>query len=276
MKTPFFTIIVVSLNPGEGLEKTMESIKRQTFTGYEILVKDGFSTDGSMEALREREEELLKSASLPFLTLLQKKDKSIYDAMNQACRQAAGEYFVFLNCGDSFYDENVLKNVEAAIRKAEGSSKLFYGSTYCEKTKAVAAAPPEITGFTCYRNIPCHQACFYHRSLFQERGYYCDYRIRADYEHFLWCYYKAKANPRFVDMITASYEGGGYSESRENKKRDKQEHRLITGEYMSRGELFSYRLMMAFTLAPLRRILAENRFAAGIYGRIKERLYNRK
>lgn len=45
-----FSIIVVALNPGEKLEKTLNSIFSQTCTDYEIILKDGGQPDGSMEA----------------------------------------------------------------------------------------------------------------------------------------------------------------------------------------------------------------------------------
>ena len=48
MQKPFFSIIVVALNPGKRLEKTLESIVNQTFTDYEVILKDGGSTDGSL------------------------------------------------------------------------------------------------------------------------------------------------------------------------------------------------------------------------------------
>ncbi|MBR2037133.1 MAG: glycosyltransferase, partial [Lachnospiraceae bacterium] len=43
------SIIVVCLNPGNKLIETMESILRQTFKDYEVVVKDGFSKDGSID-----------------------------------------------------------------------------------------------------------------------------------------------------------------------------------------------------------------------------------
>ena len=81
---------------------------------------------------------------------------------------------------------------------------------------------------------------------------------------------------RHMDFPVASYEGGGYSESRENRKRDKNEHRQITAFYMSRAELFKYRVILAGTLAPLRRKMAESRAFSGVYHWLKERVYRRK
>ena len=41
----------------------------------------------------------------------------IYDAMNQAVQYASGDYVYFLNCGDSFYNENVLADVAKYIEE---------------------------------------------------------------------------------------------------------------------------------------------------------------
>ncbi|MBO6298375.1 MAG: glycosyltransferase, partial [Lachnospiraceae bacterium] len=69
-----FTIIVVSLNAGEELKKTVDSVLTQTYKDYEILVKDGGSEDGSTELLPENER----------IRIITQPDCSIYDAMNQA------------------------------------------------------------------------------------------------------------------------------------------------------------------------------------------------
>ena len=90
MKQIKFSIIVVCLNAGEKLHKTLESVLRQSYTGFEILVKDGMSTDGSIEALPQEDA----------IRVVRQKDKSIYDAMNQAILLAEGDYLLFLNCGD--------------------------------------------------------------------------------------------------------------------------------------------------------------------------------
>ena len=47
------------------------------------------------------------------IKVFSEKDKGIYDAMNVAVSKASGDYVIFMNCGDSFYDEDVLKNTAA-------------------------------------------------------------------------------------------------------------------------------------------------------------------
>ncbi len=268
-----FSIIIVALNPGGKLNKTLTSVFRQTYTDYEVILKDGGSSDGSAQAWKSR------------VRFFEEADQGIYDAMNQAVSHAAGEFILFLNCGDLLADERVLERTAAAIDRAgagrggkaaeAGRKMIFYGDTISEKNRVVIASAPEITGFTCYRNIPCHQSCFYSADLCREKSFDLSYSIRADYDHFLWCFYRAGAEMVHMDFPVASYEGGGFSESKENRKKDRREHKAITEKYIPGAELFRYKAYMALTLAPLRRGMAESKVFSGVYHRVKERLYSR-
>lgn len=269
-----FSVITVCLNAGNKLKTTLDSVLGQSCRDFEVIIKDGGSSDGSVEAWREEH----TFAEPGQVKVFAEKDKGIYDAMNQAAAHAAGDFLVFMNCGDRFADEKVLERVEKEIREQEKQGAdlkklVLYGDTISGKNAVTIASAPKISGFTCYRNIPCHQACFYSRQLCQEKPYDLQYKIRADYDHFLWCFYRAGAGFVHLEFPTASYEGGGYSESRENRKRDAAEHRQITAAYMGRGELLKYRAVMALSLAPLRRAMAGSKVFSGVYHRIKERLY---
>ena len=102
-----FSIVVVCLNAGNKLKMTVESILAQTYGDYEIIVKDGMSSDGCLDDLPEDKR----------IRVFQEKDRGIYDGMNQAVERAGGEYIYFLNCGDFFYDKDVLRRVEAEMRR---------------------------------------------------------------------------------------------------------------------------------------------------------------
>jgi glycosyltransferase involved in cell wall biosynthesis len=273
-----FSIVVVALNPGSRLKITLDSILSQTYDNYEIIVKDGGSTDGSVESMIGNPDNRI--------CFIRHKDTGIYDAMNQAVSCAEGDYVLFLNCGDIFYDKNVLENTVKYIKshlsgdndKNTGKQKLqvLYGDTYSIKTDTLIASPPQIDGFTCYRNIPCHQSCFYSTQLCRQKPYNPQYKIRADYEHFLWCYYIAGAQMHHMGFTVSAYEGGGYSESKKNIQRNKQEHKEIASIYIPKAELTKYRLIMTLTLAPLRSYMADNKFLSGFYHHLKKIMYSHK
>lgn len=261
-----FSILVVCLNPGDKLKQTIDSILMQTCEDYEIVIKDGGSSDGSAREVTA----LYKEKD--FVRCFVQKDTGIYDAMNQAVALAEGEYVLFLNCGDTFASEAVLSETERYMGENPDRG-IYYGDTFCEQTQTRVASPREITPFVCYRNIPCHQSCFYKKELFGKKPYDPSYKIRADYDHFLYCCLAEKVRPLFMDLVVANYEGGGYSESRANKKRDRQEHRQITQKYLTRRQLLKYKTIMALTLAPLRRFLAEKTAFSKIYNKIKAGIY---
>lgn len=262
-----FSVIVVCLNPGDKLNQTLDSILQQTYADYEVVVKDGGSSDGSVEQMRQDER----------IRLFTEKDTGIYDAMNQAVAHAEGDFVIFMNCGDVFHHHTVLEEAARRVEQEKIKENLvLYGDTYSAKNDVLITSAPKITGFTCYRNIPCHQSCFYATKLCKDKPFDAGYRIRADYDHFLWCFYVAKAKMLNLGVTVSSYEGGGYSESKANRKRDKEEHEQITAAYMSKAELFKYRAIMLCTLAPCRKLLAENKLFSGVYHWLKECLYRRK
>ena len=276
MNQPLFSIIVVALNPGDKLLNTVKSIEEQTLRDYEVIIKDGGSGDGSFEALEAYLQDKTELAGCT--RLYREPDKSIYDAMNQAIRYAKGEFYLFLNCGDNFHADTVLAELGKVIeedRKAGEGHKIYYGNIRDILQESVVYANPHINAFACYRNIPCHQACFYEKSLFLERGYRTKYKVRGDYEHFLWCFFEKKASPRYVPIIVADYEGGGFSETKENLKRSGREHREITALYMSRGQIIFYKLLLGLSLAPLRTRLSHNKHFAGLYNGLKGLLYRK-
>lgn len=295
-----FSIIVVCLNAGDKLRTTIESIRDQTEQDYEIIIKDGDSTDQTTltylsDYRHEYDGDATQGAEFcNRIRIYSGKDSGIYDAMNRAVQYVRGDYVLFLNCGDSFYDGRVLKRVKEYIlgdveedgQQNDGQQALsasdtlppryiFYGDIYEHRTDTFVQSNPVIDDFACYRNVPCHQACFYDAKLLREKSFDTVYVVRADYEHFLWCYYKAHAKTVYMPVTVAYYEGGGFSETRDNEKKSQQEHREIVNKYLSPGKVRRYRLIMLVTLAPVRTWLARNPVTARIYQGAKRRIYKK-
>lgn len=277
-----FSIVVVCLNAGEKLLPTVQSVLDQRYGNYEIIVKDGGSTDGCLEKLPADSR----------IKVVTKKDQGIYDGMNQALSYVTGQYVLFLNCGDHFHDGQVLEKMAEEIGSRRGSlggrknfteeekglaykerERIFYGNQYRLDTKSVIYSAPEVNDFTCYRNVPCHQVCFYDARLFEKRGYDTKYKVRADYEHFLYCIYERKAEAVYTELLVADYEGGGFSETKENRRISDQEHAEITKRYLGREKALRYKAVMLLTLQPVRTRLAESERYAGAYNKVKTGVY---
>ena len=307
MKKPFFTIIIVSYNPGEKLFETIRSVEKQTFTDYRILVKDGMSTDGSVEKLKKSYDiGIAGKDENKVITLLESCDNGIYHGMNiatafleskikekRAAREElenpdevkllkAGEspsYIFFLNCGDWFYDEKVLATVHDAIVNkinTEGTTvpAIFYGDIHDAQTDNRIASNPNMNDYACYRNVPSHQACFYDERLIYNNPFDLKYKVRADYDQFLRCVYRDKAETYYIKTVISSYEGGGYSD--QNKKISEEERREIIKHYLSRSQIRKYDFLRVVTLSKFRTFLANNKITAGLYNGIKTSIYKMK
>ena len=269
-----FTIITVCFNSEMTIERTIQSVLNQTCQDYEYIIIDGVSTDGTMDIVRKYEP--LFQGRMRWIS---EKDQGIYDAMNQAVEEAKGRFVFFLNCGDWFMDEQVLADMHDRIAGHEQTgterSAIYYGNVYERVTGQLVSSNPKLNAFGCYRNVPCHQACFYERELLLRHPFQLEYRVRADYEQFLWCFFEAKANPFYTGITVADYEGGGFSETKKNLAVSKEEHREIVQKYMSFGQRFTYRLILCLTLAPLRTRISKNEKTAALYNRLKAALYRR-
>lgn len=98
------SIITINYNNLEGLKKTVRSVMDQTWRDFEWIIIDGGSTDGSRELI----EEVAARPDSQVSYWCSEPDKGIYNAMNKGTAKAKGEYYLFLNSGDSLYDNEII------------------------------------------------------------------------------------------------------------------------------------------------------------------------
>lgn len=99
---PIITVINVVFNGEDYLEETIESVINQSYDNVEYIVIDGASADGTSDIIKKFEEQIDYWVS--------ELDRGIYDAMNKGLDVASGEWLVFMNAGDIFYNSQVLEN----------------------------------------------------------------------------------------------------------------------------------------------------------------------
>ncbi|MGB4839007.1 MAG: glycosyltransferase family 2 protein, partial [Saprospiraceae bacterium] len=153
------SIITVTYNAEPFIESTLISVAEQTFTDYEHLIIDGASDDTTLEVVKKYERNQLRVFSEP--------DKGLYDAMNKAIQKAKGEYIIFLNAGDVFYDEGTLTQV---FTKSNGED-FIYGNTVVVgkggKTRPYHKKKPDqsVVSYRSFINgmVICHQSMIVRR-----------------------------------------------------------------------------------------------------------------
>ncbi|MDE7377754.1 MAG: glycosyltransferase [Paraprevotella sp.] len=185
------SVITVNLNDLKGLKATVESVIGQTYVDFEYIVVDGASTDGSKEYIAGTER---------IDQWMSEPDTGIYNAMNKAIALAHGDYCIFMNAGDTFYDSKVLEEVVPQLDDAD----FYVGATFVMAEsknflKEALKVPLDLkTMLTC---MPCHQSTFTRTALLKERCYREDLKIISDWEMFFHCYYFHDGNS-YVPMKT--------------------------------------------------------------------------
>lgn len=173
------SIITVNYNNLEGLKKTLDSVKAQTFKDYEWIVIDGGSTDGSKELLESHDGDISYWVS--------ERDNGIYHAMNKGIMQAHGKFCQFLNSGDYYISPDTLSKVFSL----GDLSDVNYGDQWCIENGKVTERRtyPDKMSLDYLFNAPLgHQATFFRTSAIKAHPYRENYTISSDRALFLELY----------------------------------------------------------------------------------------
>ncbi len=107
---PFFSIIIPTLNEEVNLPILLESLAKQTYRDFEVIVSDSNSED------KTREKALSFSQKLPKLIFIAKPKRNVSIARNNGAKAANGEYLVFLDA-DVKIEEKFLEGIKKHIKK---------------------------------------------------------------------------------------------------------------------------------------------------------------
>jgi GT2 family glycosyltransferase len=108
MEQPRASVIISTWNACDVLERCLESLAGQTFEGgFETIIVDNASSDGTEQLLRARPQELR--------VISNRENVGFSLANNQAARVAAGEVLMFLNSDTELLSPNVVEHLTQAV-----------------------------------------------------------------------------------------------------------------------------------------------------------------
>lgn len=105
------SVIVAVYNVRSYIERCIDSILSQNCKGYEIILVDDGSTDGSGEVLCEYFKENPRK-----IRLLRQENQGLSAARNAALAIADGEYVTFVD-GDDYLEKNALQTLLSEIKR---------------------------------------------------------------------------------------------------------------------------------------------------------------
>lgn len=221
------SIITVNFNDAEGLERTIKSVISQTFHDYEFIIIDGGSTDGSVDVIKKYEMQIDYWVSEP--------DGGIYPGMNKGLRQAKGEYLNFMNGGDSYHSDDVLKKFFAL-----GSDADIITGEHAENGLR-NVGKDGVTMLDLYKWAIDHQASFIKREVALRHPYDEKYRIVSDWKFFIEALIFDNCSFYYTDLVVVDVDMKGVSNS--NYELDKKEREAVLRELFPERVLKDYQLL---------------------------------
>lgn len=262
------SIITINYNNAEGLRKTLASVAAQTYANIEHIIVDGASTDGSVDVIKEYENQLNITHSTIHLLWSSEPDNGIYNAMNKGIeialgrrvvnslnrsersedknrgiRKATGEYVQILNSGDLLAAPDVTERMMNALQVKGEEVELLYGNMvkydYTNNRTLGKSTEVEYSLRQYYTATMNHDCCYIRCDLFETYGLYDEsLKIVSDWKWFLQAIGLGNVKPIYVDIDVTIFDASGISET--NLALRNQERRQVLAELMPPAVLADY------------------------------------
>ncbi|MEM7756913.1 MAG: glycosyltransferase [Cyanobacteria bacterium P01_A01_bin.40] len=149
-----FSIIIPSYSSANCLLECLNSIQRQTYTSYEILIIDDGSIDNIFQLLNQQNEIDFSSIkhnqeSINFRVINIAKNRGVTFAINQGIEAASGTYISFLQ-GKDEWRSDYLENMAQAL---ENNPESVLACSYVKSTPKTISKIEEITTFSQQQNL---------------------------------------------------------------------------------------------------------------------------
>jgi glycosyltransferase involved in cell wall biosynthesis len=165
------TVATVVRNDIEGFLATAKSVLAQTYHDIEWIVVDGKSNDGTTDYIKRFKHRIDNLCIEP--------DTGVYDAMNKAIDLASGEWLIFMNAGDVFFEN---QTVQDFIASTKSSDEIVYGSVIGLEDNQMKFHRTE-NEFHLGMTFD-HQATMVRSKLYKKYRYNDKFRVSGDFDLF--------------------------------------------------------------------------------------------
>lgn len=202
------SVITAVFNCRETIDAMLDSVSRQDYGHIEHIVVDGASTDGTIEVLNARNNEID--------VLVSERDQGIYYALNKGVRLATGDVIGFLHADDVFADNHVVSRIAAALVNPDVDA--VYGDLeYVSSARHGRVvrrwhAGDFSRGQLKWGWMPPHPTFYVRRAVYERFGLFdTKYRIAADYDLMLRFLGSGSVNPVYLSDVLVKMRLGGVS-----------------------------------------------------------------
>ena len=200
------SIITVCLNSEDTILHTLNSVLSQSYKNIEHIIVDGGSQDKTIGYIKKYK---FRNKKVIF-----KNKCSLYNSINIGIKNSTGKIITILHSDDIFNSTNTIEKVIGKIQKS--NKKIFFGDVvyYRNSFKNIIRYYKSSTferKQMLYGFMPPHTGSYYNREIFEQQGYYKNFKIAGDFEHLLRILYKKSIQFEHLNLITTRMKSGGLS-----------------------------------------------------------------
>lgn len=215
-----FSIITISYNSAQTIERTLKSVLEQTYTNFEYVIVDGASKDETLDIVKRYEP--LFGGRMKWIS---ESDNGIYDAMNKGIRKSEGEIIGIVNSDDWLEPDALQILADEIVHDSRNREKILTGEMLFHYNDGTTQHYP--TSFERYEYFAKryrmglnHPATFVPRCIYEKIGIFDDrFKLYADADFIIRCY-KAEVGVCFIHKVLSNMADGGVSNVRTGKELD--------------------------------------------------------
>jgi glycosyltransferase involved in cell wall biosynthesis len=204
--TPFFSVIIPTYNHADFLHSALESVLKQTFSNFEVIVVDNFSDDHTEEIVSNFNDTRIKLLKIH-------NNGVIASSRNLGIKEAKGVWIAFLDSDDKWYPTRLSTIKEySLIPKYDVISTNEVIVVYGDGEKSVLRYGPYVDNFykimLLYGNRLSTSATVVKKAfLNKNKLQFCEAKEFITVEDYdLWLKLAlAKANFKFIDKVEGEF-----------------------------------------------------------------------
>jgi len=194
------SIITCTFNSEKYLKNALQSIENQTYQKIEHIINDAYSTDSTLEIIREYIE---RNKNKYVIKFIQSEPKGVGNALNVTTQEATGDVIHYLHSDDYYKDQNSLEKVADIFNMRPdlvwltgnflielGGRKIVLPQTY------LFGKHPEVA--LSFMNFISHENTFMKRDFVQSYGAFNEGKNEV-VEYSLWLHLIKDVKPLVVD-----------------------------------------------------------------------------
>jgi glycosyltransferase len=205
--SPLVSIITIVSNNVTTIRNSIQSVAYQDYENIEHILIDNCSTDGTLEAIYEHQNDISLIISEP--------DDGIYFALNKGINLSNGTIIGFLNSDDVLKSRVTISTIVSEL-SSSGVDAVYGDLQYFSRRRPNVITrlwrAGHLSGNFNHGWMPPHPTFYTFKDTYLKFGNFdTSFKISSDYEMMLRLFYKNKINAIYIPKVLVKMQRGGIS-----------------------------------------------------------------